>query len=513
MGRKIGKVQVQLRSVFQERTYVMKRTLTVLLAVFLLLFVGCSTTKNNKTAEPAAPNEEAVKEEAAKEEVNEEVANEETASEEAASEEVTSEETVREEAAEEEPQEYDNVGIRMDLSEVAANAKGALLPYPIGLFDDDRNIYVMPIYYIAMPKEEASAILYDMDAPDEDIKKLDERKTVLHVIVASAIDYDQTLKILSEKLQIDYSEQMARAEVIGTADGYTFYAIPERDEQKLSAFDEEYLAEYDKLQQELFDIEKSATLFAPVDPAKEMVGQKLEFTTTDLDGNTVTSKELFAANEITVVNCWGLWCGNCMEEMAELKEFHDKIQEKGCGVVGLEYEDEWNDEVVKYSKDTLNGFGITYPNVMIPEELLEQLLGFPTTFFVDKEGTVLCMPITGAYVDKYESALESLLQGEAAADIPVNDAANAIAENLDVLYNVYVTDENGPVAGVTIQFCSSTSCKMGKTDAEGLVSFSMPAGEIYDIHVLRLPEGYEKDDTVYHTEDEKSDVQIQLKKK
>ena len=459
-----------------------------------MLLVGCSTTKDNKTAESSAPKEESVKEEAA----NEEAANE---------------ETVKGEVAEDEPQETDVVGIRMDLSEVAANAKGALLPYPIGVFDDDRNIYAMPIYYIAMPKEEASAILYDTDASAEETKKLNERQTIVHVIVASAVDYDQTLKVLSEKLEIDYSEQFARAEVIGTADGYTFYAIPERDEKKLSAFDEEYLAEYDKLQQELFDVEKSATLFAPVDPAKKMTGQKLEFTTTDLDGNTVTSEELFAANEITVVNCWGLWCGNCMKEMAELKKFHDKIQEKGCGVVGLEYEANWDDEVVKNSKDALNGFGITYPNVLIPEELVWELLGFPTTFIVDKEGTILCMPITGAHVDKYESALESFLQGETAADSPVDGAASTIAANQDVLYNVYVTDENGPVEGVMIQFCSSTSCTMEKTDAEGLVSFSMPAGEIYDIHVLKVPEGYEQDDTVYHTEDGKSDVQIQLKKK
>ena len=477
----------------------MKRILAVLLAVFLLLSVGCLSTKNAKAEETAAPKEEAVKEEAANEgATNVEVADKETA---------------KEEAAEDEAQETDIVGIRMDLSEVEANAKGTLLPNPIGVFDDDRNIYVMPIYYIAMPKDEASAILYDTDATDEETKKLNERYTVLHVIVASAVDSDQTLKVISEKLEMDYSEQFAGAKVIGTADGYTFYAIPERDEKKLSTFEEEYLAEYNKLQQELFDVEKSAKLFTPVDPAKKMVGQKLEFTTTDLDGNTVTSKELFAANEITVVNCWGLWCGNCMKEMGELKKFHDKIQEKGCGVVGLEYEYEWDDEVVKNSKDALNGFGITYPNVLIPEELVEELLGFPTTFFVDKEGTILCMPVTGAYVDKYESALESLLQGEAAADIPADDAANAIAENQDVSYNVYVTDENGPVAGVTIQFCSSTSCKMGKTDAEGRVSFSMPAGEIYDIHVLRIPEGYEKDDAVYHTEDEKSDVQIQLKKK
>ena len=156
----------------------MKRTLTLLLAVFLLLFVGCSTTKNNKTEEPTAPKEEAVNEEAANEEaVNEEAAKEEAVNEEAvneaaAGEAAANEETVKEEAAEDEPQESDVVGIRMDMSEMTANAKGTLIPNPIGAFDEDRSIYVMPIYYIAMPKDEASAILYDMDASDEDMKKL-----------------------------------------------------------------------------------------------------------------------------------------------------------------------------------------------------------------------------------------------------------------------------------------------------------------------------------------------------
>ena len=161
-----------------------------------MLLVGCSTTKDNKTAESSAPKEESVKEEAA----NEEAANE---------------ETVKGEVAEDEPQETDVVGIRMDLSEVAANAKGALLPYPIGVFDDDRNIYAMPIYYIAMPKEEASAILYDTDASAEETKKLNERQTIVHVIVASAVDYDQTLKVLSEKLEIN-SPHLTRNTLLNT---------------------------------------------------------------------------------------------------------------------------------------------------------------------------------------------------------------------------------------------------------------------------------------------------------
>ena len=53
---------------------------------------------------------------------------------------------------------------------------------------------------------------------------------------------------------------------------------------------------------------------------------------------------------------------------------------------------------------------------------------------------------------------------------------------------------------------------MGKTDENGVTSFSMPVGDVYDIHVLRVPEGYEKDPTLYHTTDGSNEVRIQLKK-
>lgn len=465
-----------------------KTVLTALLAVLLMLLVSCGATANDKTAKAVATTDQATEKEA-------------------------KEEADRDETSADETNVYDVVGIKMDLTELIENSKGLVTPNPIGLFDSTHNLYVMPIYYAAIPKEEAAGILYGSDSTREDLKKVYDVQIPLHVIVASDLDYDATVRSLSAILEVDYSEEMARAEVIGTADGFTFYAVPDKNEAKHSAFDKEYAEEFEKLQKELLETEKSATLFAPVDPVKDMTGQKLEFTTTDLDGNTVTSKELFSANEITMVNCWGLWCGNCMQEMAELKELHQKMQEKGCGIVGLEFEYSWDDETVKTSKDVFNEYGITYPNVRIPEELIEQLLGFPTTFFVDKEGTILYTPIVGAQVDLYEAALDALLSGSTVTDTAADNTANAVTENHDILYNVYVTDENGPVGGVTIQFCSDACCMMGKTDANGQVSFTMPAGEIYDVHVLRVPEGYEKDNTAYHTTDKSSDVQIQLKKK
>ena len=80
-------------------------------------------------------------------------------------------------------------------------------------------------------------------------------------------------------------------------------------------------------------------------------------------------------------------------------------------------------------------------------------------------------------------------------------------------YEVLVTDEAGnPVKGVTIQFCSDTTCTMGKTDENGVAVFEMEEGPIYTIHVLKVPEGYVKNGTEYQTDDTYCDVYIPLDK-
>ena len=352
------------------------RTLALLLAVFLLIFVGCSNAAKDKTVEKAADEKESVEEAAPQEEAAEDAMAEDAAAQDAAAQDAAVEEKVAEAAAEYETasndtNEYAVVGIEMDLSDMIENSKGLVIPDPIGLFDEFHDIYVMTINYVGMPKEEAARILYNDDSSKEELQKVIDVRLPLHIIIASDIDYDATVKSISEHLGIDYTEQMALAEVFGTADGFTFYAVPEENEEKFSRLDQEYVEEFENLRQELSEREKSARLFTPVDQLREVIGQKLEFTTTDLDGNTVTSQELFAANEITLVNCWGLWCGNCMGEMAELKEIHERIREKGCGILGLEYEGVMTDELAQKSKDMFKEYGITFPNVQFPEVLEE----------------------------------------------------------------------------------------------------------------------------------------------
>ena len=77
-------------------------------------------------------------------------------------------------------------------------------------------------------------------------------------------------------------------------------------------------------------------------------------------------------------------------------------------------------------------------------------------------------------------------------------------------YEVLVTDENeNPVPGVTIQFCSDTECIMGETDDKGIASFDQEAGT-YTIHVLRVPDGFAADDTEYTAPSEPGRVTIEL---
>ena len=78
-------------------------------------------------------------------------------------------------------------------------------------------------------------------------------------------------------------------------------------------------------------------------------------------------------------------------------------------------------------------------------------------------------------------------------------------------YEIVVKDASGrPVPGVVIQFCSETACSMGTTDERGIALFDKAAGS-YTVHVLRVPEGYAEEDTVYDAPAQPGQVTIVLK--
>lgn len=136
-----------------------------------------------------------------------------------------------------------------------------------------------------------------------------------------------------------------------------------------------------------------------------------EFTTTDLDGNEVDNS-IFAEADVTVINFWGTYCPPCIREMPDLAKWSDEMPEN-VQIIGIVVDvADTDSEEYGTALEIVDKTGAGYTNLLASEgivSIFEELIGVPTTYFVDSEGKILCDPVVGAYVDQYKSTVEGLL--------------------------------------------------------------------------------------------------------
>jgi len=426
------------------------------------------------------------------------------------------------------PMVFEETGIRIDFEDVVEISSNYVDLVEPGIISRDPYVAYVCLDYYAMDKELLNELSDNYDTYDEEmqgnIRQLATgiRKDLANVVVTDVEDQDTLVQILYGELPegVEFKE-------FGELESYRYYVVTKpgfEEPEDYESFAEygltpdEVREAYEALQADteavraaFIDCLQTAELFAPIDTAAGLPGQILSFETTDLDGNAVSSADLFKDNQITMVNLWGTWCHNCVGEMAELAEIHTRLQEKGCGIVGVEWEREPIDTMTDSIKAFLEEKGTNYPNVIIPQNnaIFDQVTGFPTTFFVDSEGKILTIPISGAKVGEYERTVELLLNGEKVD--AVTDAGAAKNDRGEYRVIVYDLDGN-PVEGALIQLCDDVTCAFQPTDAEGIATFSVEEQKAYDIHVLMVPEDFAPDEGEYKTLDTYSDVNIFLKK-
>ena len=201
-----------------------------------------------------------------------------------------------------------------------------------------------------------------------------------------------------------------RLRELGKAGDYTFYLyMAEPAEDFLSLIDDKYREEYTALTKDGDTVAAAIKISEPVerpDPYAYMIGAKLEFTAKDIDGNEISSADLFAKNEVTMVNIWATWCGPCIGELEELQKLHTELQAKGAGIVGLLIDD---DE--EAAKKLIADNGVAYPVMWAPDSLYDFITveAVPTTLFVGKDGKVVASPVIGADLVGYRTTLDTLL--------------------------------------------------------------------------------------------------------
>ncbi|MBV1888545.1 MAG: TlpA family protein disulfide reductase [Urechidicola sp.] len=153
---------------------------------------------------------------------------------------------------------------------------------------------------------------------------------------------------------------------------------------------------------------------------------KMEFSFPDLDGKQISLDDPKYKDKVVVLQIFGTWCPNCMDETKFYKEWFDENKNRGVEIIGLAYEVkddfEYAKERVQKMKDKYNvGYDFviagTSNNVEAAKTLpmLNHIMSFPTSIIIDKKGNVRSIhtgfsgPATGDYYLDYVNEFNHLM--------------------------------------------------------------------------------------------------------
>lgn len=159
---------------------------------------------------------------------------------------------------------------------------------------------------------------------------------------------------------------------------------------------------------------------------------KISFSFPNLDGKKVSIEDEKFKNKIVLVQFFGSWCPNCMDETAYLTEFYKKYHSKGVEIIGLAYERSSDFERSKKNVSRLRDrFSVPYDFLITgytndKEEvskslpMLDKFVAFPTLMIIDRKGKIRKIhtgfsgPGTGLhyteFVKEFEQTIDDLLK-------------------------------------------------------------------------------------------------------
>ena len=90
--------------------------------------------------------------------------------------------------------------------------------------------------------------------------------------------------------------------------------------------------------------------------------------------------------QVVVLNFWASWCEPCREESPLLQRWHERMQEGGGTVLGVDVLDVTSD-----ARRFISEYGLTYPMLRDGGGDTREpfgIVGFPETFVLDREGRI-----------------------------------------------------------------------------------------------------------------------------
>ncbi|MCR9253990.1 MAG: TlpA family protein disulfide reductase [bacterium] len=154
---------------------------------------------------------------------------------------------------------------------------------------------------------------------------------------------------------------------------------------------------------------------------------KIEFSFPDLDSSMVSLEDQRFENKVVILQIFGTWCPNCMDETTYYSDWYRKNQSRGLEIVGLAYENKpdfnYAKKRVLKMKEKLNvPYDFLIAGTSDKEEasktlpMLNQIISFPTSIFLDRKGNVRHIhtgftgPGTGIAYEKWQEEFTKITE-------------------------------------------------------------------------------------------------------
>lgn len=146
--------------------------------------------------------------------------------------------------------------------------------------------------------------------------------------------------------------------------------------------------------------------------------EKIEFKFPDVNRKTVSLSDEKYKDKVVILQIFGTWCPNCLDETKFLAPWYDKNKERGVEIIGLAYErkDDFtyaSNRVKRMIEKLKVNYDFAIAGVNDKEKasktlpMLNQVMAFPTTIFIGKDGKVKKIhtgftgPGTGIYYEQF----------------------------------------------------------------------------------------------------------------
>lgn len=158
--------------------------------------------------------------------------------------------------------------------------------------------------------------------------------------------------------------------------------------------------------------------------------ERIEFKFPDVNGNPVTLHDEKYKDKVVILQMFGTWCPNCMDETMFLSPWYNENKKRGVEIIGLAYERKPDFEYASGRvKKMIAKLKVNYDFVIAGTNdktqaaetlpMLNKVVAFPTTIFIGKDGKVKKIhtgfsgPGTGFYyeqgIQKFNETVNELL--------------------------------------------------------------------------------------------------------